>query len=67
MRLKTFLIETHIIGAIEFPFRQNLAPVVAHSASPATLTATAADEAWRFLSKDIFNPQGPFKEALCII
>src|SRR5262245_58426171 len=42
MRIKTFLIATLIIGAMIFLFRQNIAPVVAHSASPATLTATAA-------------------------
>jgi len=42
MRIKTFLIATLIIGAMTFPFRHNAMPVFTHSASPATLTATAA-------------------------
>jgi len=42
MRIKTFLIATLIIGAMTFPFRHNVMPVVAHSASPAASTATAA-------------------------
>src|SRR5262245_22196773 len=42
MRIKTFLIATLIIGAMTFPFRRNAMPVITHSASPATLTATAA-------------------------
>src|SRR5918996_3429931 len=42
MRLKTFLIATLIIGAMTFPFRHNVMPVIAYSASPATSTATAA-------------------------
>jgi hypothetical protein len=42
MRIKTFLIAALIIGAMTFPFMHNVMPVVAHSASPAALTATAA-------------------------
>src|SRR5215471_7175474 len=41
MRMKTFLIAALIIGAMAFPFRHNAMPVITHSASPATPTATA--------------------------